>query len=161
MTPKTPRRLAPAKLKFLLLVCPLLASGAAAAGARAWLPHKGVESGPAGTRKASASPRRLIRANQAGTEVPQTELVTVTPTGFEPAEVTRPAGRFILSVENRSGLKEVTLVLRDATGRELLRERVPNEQLDWSGALDIPAGTYLLSEEGHPGWACTLTLTAP
>jgi len=164
MTPKTSRRPAPPKLKLLLLVCPLLACGAAVAatGARAWLAPTASESVPAaGVRRAGAAPRLLTRARSGGQEVPQTELITVTPTGFEPAEITRPAGRFILSVENRSGLEEVTLVLRDATGRELLREHVPNERLDWSGALDLPAGAYLLSEEGHPGWACTLTLTAP
>jgi hypothetical protein len=159
MNPKTPRRLAP-KLKFLFLVCPLFATGAAAAGARLWLPPTTAEFRPAvGTR--NAAPRPVTHASQAGTEVPQTELVTITPTGFEPAEVTRPAERFILAVENRSGLEEVTIILRDEGGRELLRERVPRERLDWSGALDLAAGSYLLSEDGNPGWACRLTLTAP
>lgn len=64
-------------------------------------------------------------------------------------------------MENRSGLEEVTLVLRDEAGGELLRERVPRERLDWSGTLDLAAGTYLLAEDGHPEWACRLTLTAP
>ncbi|HWS56062.1 MAG TPA: hypothetical protein VN228_18120 [Pyrinomonadaceae bacterium] len=93
--------------------------------------------------------------------MPQTELVTVTPTGFEPAEISRPAGRFILAVENRSGLEAVKLVLRDEAGQELLRQRVERERLDWSGTLDLAAGSYLLAEDGHAGWACRLTLTAP
>lgn len=154
-------RAALSKLKLILLVSPVLVAGAAAAAAHAW-PPPAVESRAAARSHVTAGPppRLATPAGRGAQEAPQTELVTVTPTGFEPAELTRPAGRFILSVENRSGLEEVTLVLRDQAGQELLRQRVPRERLDWSGPLDLPAGAYLLAEEGHPGWACALTLTA-
>lgn len=162
MTNRPARPAASSKLKLLILAFPLLAAGTAAAAARAWLPLSPVESRPAARSRVTAgtAPRPLTQAGGGVQEVPQTELVTVTPTGFDPAEITRPAGRFILSVENRSGLEEVTLVLSDGAGQELLRERVPRDQIDWSGTLDLAAGDYLLSEEGHPGWACRLTLTA-
>ena len=39
----------------------------------------------------------------------ETELVTITPTGFQPGEITRSQGRFMLAVDNRSGLDEVDL----------------------------------------------------
>lgn len=161
MSLKTPRHPLVTKLKSLVLTCLLLASGAAAVGARAWLLPTGADFTPTGLRSTVAAARPVTRAGGGGQEVPQTELVTVTPTGFDPAELTRPAGRFILAVENRSGLQEITLVLRDAGGREVLRERVEREQLDWSGTLELTAGTYLLSEEGHPGWAGRLILTGP
>lgn len=159
MTDSATRRAALSKLKLILLASLLLASGAAGAGARIWLPPS-VEPGPAAGMP-SAPPPHVTPARGGRQEAPQTELVTATPTGFEPAEIMRPAGRLILSVENRSGLEEIMLVLRDGGGRELLRERVPRERLDWSGTLDLGAGEYLLSEESHPQWACRLTLTEP
>lgn len=160
MTHPPARCVSPSKLKLLLLASSLLAAGAAAA--RAWSPPI-AESGRAARSSVTTgtAPRLFTPAGGGRQEVPQTELVTVTPTGFDPGELTRPAGRFILAVENRSGLEEVTLVLRDGAGQELLRRRVEREQLDWSGTLDLAAGTYLLAEEGHPAWACTLTLTTP
>ena len=91
----------------------------------------------------------------------ESELITITTIGFDPAEVTRPAGRFILAVDNRSGLEEVTIVLRDEGGHELLRERVPRETLDWSSTVDLASGSYLLSEADHQTWGCRLTLTNP
>jgi len=33
----------------------------------------------------------------------EAEVVTATPTGFEPGKITRPAGRFLLAVDNASG----------------------------------------------------------
>jgi hypothetical protein len=36
----------------------------------------------------------------------QAELITTTPAGFEPTEITRPHGRFLLAIDNRSGLEE-------------------------------------------------------
>lgn len=101
--------------------------------------------------------KRQMHAQQNGPL--QSELITITPIGFDPAEVTRPAGRFILAVDNRSGLEEVTLVLRDEGGQELLRERVPRETLDWSSTVNLAPGSYLLSEADHPAWGCRLTLT--
>jgi len=162
MTHRPARPFAPSKLKLILLVSPLLAAGAAAGAARAWLPPA-EESRPAARSRVTtgAAPRLAAPAGRGAQEVPQTELVTVTPTGFEPAEISRPAGRFILAVENRSGLEAVKLVLRDEAGQELLRQRVERERLDWSGTLDLAAGSYLLAEDGHAGWACRLTLTAP
>ena len=55
----------------------------------------------------------------------QAELITVTPAGFEPAEITRPQGRFLLAIDNRSGLDEIDFHLAPARLRDgrALRER--------------------------------------
>jgi hypothetical protein len=37
----------------------------------------------------------------------EAELITVTPNGFEPLEINRPKGSFLLMVQNRSGLPDV------------------------------------------------------
>src|ERR1044071_5780943 len=45
------------------------------------------------------------------TERPEVEIITITADGFEPQEIVRPAGRFLLSVTNRSGLDSLNFRL--------------------------------------------------
>lgn len=86
---------------------------------------------------------------------PQTmALVTIRATGFEPATLTLPTGPFLFVVQNRSGLAEVVLQLNSQ------QIRVPKEKLDWYALLNLPAGTYNLSEANHPGWSCRITVAA-
>lgn len=110
----------------------------------------------------------LARASRAhGTEVAQgpktrmrveAELVTLNPTGFEPREIVRPPGPFLLSVDNYSGQGSVTLQLT-AESRGRLREvAVPRRQRDWSEVLTLPPGRYTLAEANHPGWVCHITV---
>jgi hypothetical protein len=90
----------------------------------------------------------------------EAELITITPRGFEPAEITRSKGRFLLAVDNRSGLDEVTLRLDRVAGNRLREVNVPRKELDWSEAFDLNPGQYVLSEANHPQWICRLTITA-
>lgn len=110
-----------------------------------------------------------LRNAQSLTERLETELITITPRGFEPKEITRPAGSFILSVENRSGLQTVTLrfnltqVLAGTNNPvivspSLFEITAPREQPDWNGAETLAPGRYLLSELNHPNWHCYLTI---
>lgn len=48
----------------------------------------------------------------------ESEVITVTRRGFEPALITRPEGRFILMVDNRSG-KDLNFRLSRDTGQPL------------------------------------------
>ena len=88
------------------------------------------------------------------------ELVVVGPNGFEPAEITRPAGSFLLIVDNRSGLEQVRVRVERVTGRERLHD-VPlsRKEYSWNTLLRLPPGDYVLTEAGHPDWVCRLTLT--
>lgn len=90
----------------------------------------------------------------------EAELIVIRPSGFEPSQITRPAGRFILAVENRSGLDEVDLRLDRDDGDRLQQVRVPRSKLDWSGVVDPPPGTYVLTEANHSDWSCRITITA-
>jgi hypothetical protein len=89
----------------------------------------------------------------------KTELITVTPTGFDPAELTLPAGPVVLEVDNRSGLEEVTLRLSRSDGATEEEAQVDRATLDWSGELNLSPGAYVLGEAGHPDWACRITVT--
>lgn len=87
------------------------------------------------------------------------ELVTIQPFGFEPKEITRPAGPFLLIVDNRSGLRDVTLLLDRTGGNRLVAEPVLWHKLDWRETLDLAPGTYRLSEVANPSWLCEITIT--
>ena len=80
--------------------------------------------------------------------------LTISADGFDPPEVIRPAGRFMLSVDNRSGADELTLTLRRGNGNKVLEIKVPGQKGDWSEVIDLQPGRYTLSEAGHPGWKC-------
>jgi hypothetical protein len=80
--------------------------------------------------------------------------LTISADGFDPPEVIRPAGRFMLSVDNRSGADELTLTLKRGNGVKVLEIKVPSQKGDWSEVIDLQPGRYTLSEAGHPDWKC-------
>ncbi len=88
----------------------------------------------------------------------ETELITVTRTGFEPTEIRRPSGVFYLQVDNRSEMK-VELRL-DREGRETIKApSVDLKALEWREELNLAPGEYILSATNHPNWICHLTIT--
>ena len=105
---------------------------------------------------------------------PTSALVTITPRGFEPANLTLPAGRLLLMVDNRSGLAgEIKLemkvrrvpILLKADSRDTGTGRpqvfLPREKVNWRNLIDLPPGDYLLTEVAHPLWTCRINVTAP
>lgn len=89
----------------------------------------------------------------------ETERVTIRPTGFEPAQITRPRGEFILAADNLSGLREVSLLLERESGERVRDRRITMEQFKWRARLDLHPGRYVIREAGHPDWTCALTIT--
>ena len=138
------------KLSLSITAIAFIALTVLAVSARSWL-------APATTNEPSVS--AAAQAPPTG-EPLEAELIVIRPSGFEPSQVTRPAGRFILAVENRSGLDEVDLRLDREAGNRLQQVRVPRSKLDWSGVVDPPPGTYVLTEASHPDWSCRITITA-
>jgi hypothetical protein len=93
-----------------------------------------------------------------GGERLEAEIINVTPTGFEPTEITRPAGRFLLAIQDRSGVGELTLrVIREGDGAEFL---VPTRRKHrvWRDVVNPPPGRYLLTEANHPEWRCLIII---
>jgi hypothetical protein len=85
-------------------------------------------------------------------------LVTITPGGFNTAQITSPAIPFFLLIENCSGLSEVSLRLDRVAGSRLRQVMVGREQPDWADLLDLTPGDYVLSEANHPDWICHITV---
>lgn len=89
------------------------------------------------------------------------EVLTIHPYGFDQSEITRPAGRFFLIVDDRSGLESTSLAIRAEASTNALREvSLSRERTDWDELLDLPPGRYVLAEANHSGWVCNLTITA-
>ena len=89
----------------------------------------------------------------------ESELITTTARGFEPAEITRPQGRFILMIDNRTATEMNFRLLRD-NGQPLHAVRSTREEPDWNELLDLRPGRYVLTELNHPEWTCSIVITA-
>ena len=86
-------------------------------------------------------------------------FVTLKPTGFEPAELTRPRGPFLLMVDNRSNNPNLLFHLDGESGkREHEQQTRKGGKLDWNKVVDLPPGRYLLTEANHPNWICKITI---
>ena len=85
--------------------------------------------------------------------------LTLRTTGFEPAEITGHAGRFLLAVDNKTESNDVTVQLADASGASLRQVAMPLNKARWREVVNLPAGNYTLAEINHPDRICHITLT--
>jgi len=82
--------------------------------------------------------------------------LTLNQNGFQPLQI-RPEGRrFSLSVDNRTGIKELVLRLTHGHGPPIREIRVVGDGGDWSELFDLEQGSYTFSEVAHPNWSCTI-----
>ena len=88
----------------------------------------------------------------------ETELLTLQPTGFEPDEIRRPQGAFVLGVDNRTGVESIELRFVRADGQRLAVLESPKRKISWREVVDLAPGQYVLSEASHPDWTCTVTI---
>jgi hypothetical protein len=89
----------------------------------------------------------------------EVELVTVLPHGFEPREISRAPGRFILMIEDRSRLRSLNLELKRDDGPRVRQISITREQPDWNEPLDLEPGRYALSDATNPRWSCVITIS--
>ena len=89
----------------------------------------------------------------------EAELITLHPTGFEPSEINRPAGPFILSFQNRSGLEQLRLRIDKSSGPSVREVQSHREKSDWSDMIELPVGSYTVTEVNNPEWVLRLNIT--
>ncbi len=89
----------------------------------------------------------------------EVEYITLWRGGFDPAEITRPHGRFVLAINNRTSLEEVEIRLERQNGGSVRAARLTRRKRNWSDAVELPPGRYLLTEANHPEWKCLITIT--
>jgi len=108
--------------------------------------------GPSNPSPAAQPQQRPTRTKLEG------ELVALRPSGFEPKQITRRPGPFVLVIENDSRLPSFTMLLKGDVGLPLRNVLVPREKRNWSDMLELPPGKYQLSEASHPEWVCNITI---
>ena len=111
-------------------------------------------------KRTDAPPTEAAAMDQGQQAPVQAELITITPTGFEPAELTRPKGKFLLALDNRSGLDEVEFYFERETGGRVNVPLSRSGKLAWRDIVDLPPGTYILRATNDQSWRCRLTITA-
>ena len=85
------------------------------------------------------------------------ELIRIRSTGISPAEITRAAGACVFTIDNESGVQEITLYLDRANGERVREIAIPKGVPNWGAEVDLPAGNYILKEAAHPEWTCHIT----
>jgi hypothetical protein len=113
--------------------------------------------------KSSVPLRRIVNETNANQEQPtrmEAELLVLRAEGFHPKEITRPAGRFLLVIQNHSTAEEISLVLKQERGAAMREVRTTRRQSKLNEFVDLPPGRYVLSEVNHPDWSCTIIITS-
>lgn len=87
------------------------------------------------------------------------ELLTLKPTGFDPPEITVPQKSFLLVIENRAGVRDLSFRFDKEVGARLNNIRVPYKRASWSGLVDLPPGEYKMTEVMRPEWVFRLKIT--
>ena len=93
---------------------------------------------------------------QAGPQRPNVErgnvaIIALQPSGFDPEKIIGLGSPFVLSVDNRTGLEDILLVLSDPAGNKLREIRLLRKR-KWKEVINLPSGRYTLTEAGHPDW---------
>jgi hypothetical protein len=114
---------------------------------RAWLPHFATPLYGAATGSQDRSERLEV------------EVITLRPTGFEPTEIKRPPGRFILVVNNQSGISEVEVRLDAETGA-LAEGHLPKGKKRWRTVIAPRPGRYVLTALGPPERTAHIIITS-
>lgn len=93
----------------------------------------------------------------------EVEILSIQPNGFEPSQITRSSGRFLLAIDNRAEIEDLTLRLNRVSRFQepaLLDVTIPRERLNLDEYINLPPGDYALTEANHPDWICHITITA-
>src|SRR5260370_3138313 len=135
---------------FLVLVA--LSATTGIMGAHSWF-HP-VAGSSSGASHAAAEPRTYLTSNPAlqATQPLELERITITPRGFEPGEITRSGGHFLLAVDNRSGLDDVSLRLERVAGARVHEQRVSRSTGSWRGVVNLAPGSNQLAEAHQLAW---------
>ena len=86
------------------------------------------------------------------------EAVTITPEGFDPQQLERTAGPFILSVTNQSGVDALNVRIETEQHERFREKSLPLVTPYWRERIDPPRGKYVITEENHPEWTLTLII---
>jgi|SRR5687767_6861624 len=88
----------------------------------------------------------------------EAELLVLRSEGFQPREIKRPPGKFLLTLQNQSNEEEPSFMLTLEAGPSLKQIRVSKRQSKYRELMELPPGTYVLTETNHPDWTCKIVI---
>jgi len=100
----------------------------------------------------------LQTTSQQDAQAPEALLFELRPAGFTPAEVTVPAGKYFLILQNRSGLRDLSFKLERDNEDNVASSN--QQQRDWKRTVQLASGTYMLSEASHAEWRSVIHVTS-
>jgi hypothetical protein len=101
---------------------------------------------------------RPINLQQSDNTQLEIELITLRPAGFEPSEITRPKGAFVLFLDDRSGKENSSLVLQRVNGERLRTINVERKKSNWNEVFNLAPGTYILQDGSNSELRCQITI---
>lgn len=88
----------------------------------------------------------------------EAELLVLRSDGFQPREIKRPQGKFLLAIQNQSGEEEPAFILRREDGESIRQVRVSKRQSKYRELVNLPPGRYVLAEANHSDWMCRIII---
>ena len=83
----------------------------------------------------------------------------ITPLGIEPAELTLPAGRYLVAIDNDSGFNVVDVKIDKEGGPRLGNAQLPSGRRKWREYVDFTPGRHVLTDSTDTKRVCRLTIT--
>ncbi len=142
--------------KLCLIVFAVALLTASVVSGREWFRSSEDVSSPAPLSQTVSLNVSQVDKRPAGVEA---EVITILSSGFQPAEITRPRGQFLILVDNQSGLDDLTLRLQRVGGQKLNEVRQTRKERIVRQVENLPPGEYQLTEAEHPDWVCRITIT--
>jgi hypothetical protein len=132
---------------------------------RASNPNGGKPPSIEGTTPVIESATPLTKPASAGQTTKKSlevEIVTLRAWGFEPSNITRAKGRFLLAVNNQSQLTEhLTFSMAHELGSKVKEDRLDWRAIHrWNNIIELNPGRYRLTVLEQPEWVCNFTVTA-
>lgn len=88
----------------------------------------------------------------------EAELLVLRSAGFQPREIKRRPGPFVLAVQNHSSQQEISLTLKQEAGPSIRQIRFAQRQSKFRDFIELPPGRYVLVETNNPDWNCRITI---
>lgn len=83
----------------------------------------------------------------------------ITPLGIEPAELTLPAGRYLVAIDNDSGFNVADVKIDREGGPRLGYAQLPSGRRKWREYIDFTPGRHVLTDPNDAKRVCRLTIT--
>lgn len=99
-----------------------------------------------------------LRSGPTGDSPTEVELITLRPAGFEPSEIVRPKGAFVLFIDDRSGRENSSLVLQRVNSERLRAISLYRKKSEWNDVVDLSPGNYVLQDASNSDLRCQITI---